>query len=942
MIFISYGHDDHEEFIKLLARKLSDVGYEIWIDYNKLDGGSEWEERIEEGIKNSNWIVVFMTQHAMRRPDGYCLDEISFARFLNKPILPIKLQEIAPPISIARIQWIDMSGCLKHGEEYNEEYVNAKFKELMDILDGVKQLEYNSDSQYHLMHCFNPLDNESYLVSNKKFYGREWLFDQYEKWLEDTDKKSRVFAIIGQAGSGKTTFVTRLCERSSNVVAIHFCRYNNDERANPKRAIMSLAYHLSTQIPEYRAYLQRLPDIDKLQNKSISRLFEYLFIEPMNQITPPKEKNVLVIDALDEATKNMKNELVDLIVRDFHKTPSWLNLVVTSRPEQDIARKLKHLNPVVIVNDSEANLADIRGYLEKNLEPYIPEGADEDKIIETILTKSQGNFLYAAKIVGDIENETLSIDKVDEFPDGLVNVYTSYFERLFVLDDKYEYKREIRPLMEILCSCYEPLKEDVITEILDIDQYDFEEISEHIFVLFPTNNGLMEPLHKSLVDWLVDKELSGRFSVSLRAAHTRMSEYYYGKYQRGKHSNYMIKYLAKHLIASKNPELAVEPLTDAKLQEARIELIGQDSAIREYLIEIQALKDVDPSLAIDVLRSACFREIFRENRRYLYNAGLYFTLKDIGFDDIIEEYIAEKSIDILVGCVNYLYIVERYEDSVKLALRLVKEYDASEYYDLLSEIENEIALSYRKVVNFDEALVHCEKVCRLSASNKDYYEAALAHQTIGKIYYHRQMWEEAYFELCTAVRLLEESLPLTSDVDYTKMLKLYVAAFEREVALSLVWQKRTELANAHLAHAGEIYDAVHSTDRYYVRYLYVGMFADIVDGDYESAKEKYPEICGVMKSKYDKSQVELYYALGLYASGDTGAALEHVNTAYGYAKEIDAYLERNEIILLRNILLGESDDTAGMVGYGTNRDITEWIDFVRGFIRSLKENENEV
>ena len=942
MIFISYGHDDYEGFIKLLAQKLGDAGYQIWMDCNKLVGGSRWEESIEQGIQNSRWIVVFMTKHAMRRPDGYCLDEISFARFLNKAILPIKLQEIAPPISIARIQWIDMSECIQRGAEYDEEFIEAKFKELKDILDGVKELEYNSDSQYHLMHCLNPLDNESYLVTNKKFYGREWLFDRYDKWLADTENKSRVFAIIGQAGSGKTAFVTRLCERSANVVAIHFCRYNNDERANPKRAILSLAYHLSTQMPEYRAYLQGLPDIDKLQNKSISRLFEYLFIEPLTQIAPPERKIVLIIDALDEATKNMKNQLVDLIVSDFHKTPSWLNLVVTSRPEQDIARKLKHLNPVVIVNDSEANLGDIKGFLQKNLREYIPAGASEEKIIHTILTKSEGNFLYASNIVSAIENGTLSIDQVDEFPDGLVNIYTSYFERLFIYDDQYDYKQEIRPLMELLCSCYEPLQEDIITDILGMDFYDFEEISEHIFVLFPTNHGLMEPLHKSLVDWLVDKELSGKFSVNLRAAHTRMADYYYQKYQRGEHSRYLIQYLAGHLIASKKPELAVEPLTDAKLQKARIELIGQDSAIREYLSEIASLKEVDPSLVLEVLRSDCFKGLFKENRRYFYNAGLYFALRDIGFDEIVDEYILENSIEILAGCVNYLYIVERYEDSVKLALQLVERYDSPEHYNLLSEIENEIALSYRKVVNFDDALVHCEKVCRLGAFNKDYYEVALAHQTIGKIYYHRQIWEPAYQELCTAVHLLEESLPLTNDVDYTKMLKLYVAAFEREVALSLVWQKRTALANRHLAHAGEIYDAVHSIDRYYVRYLYVGMFANIVDGDYQRAREQYPEICAVMKSKYDKSQVEYYYALGLYISGNLKEALEHVIKAYGFAKEIDAYLERNEIILLKNILLGETDDTQGMVGYDTNPDIKNWIDFVREFIRSLKENENEI
>ena len=69
----------------------------------------------------------------------------------------------------------------------------------------------------------------------------------------------------------------------------------------------------------------------------------------------------------------MKNELVDLIVRDFQKTPEWLRLVITSRPEQDILRRLGHLNPVIIVNDSENNKNDIRGYLQCYLEPFMQD-----------------------------------------------------------------------------------------------------------------------------------------------------------------------------------------------------------------------------------------------------------------------------------------------------------------------------------------------------------------------------------------------------------------------------------------------------------------------------------------------------------------------------------------------------------------------------------------
>lgn len=151
-------------------------------------------------------------------------------------------------------------------------------------------------------------------------------------------------------------------------------------------------------------------------------------------------------------------------------------------------------------------------------------------------------------------------------------------------------------------------------------------------------------------------------------------------------------------------------------------------------------------------------------------------------------------------------------------------------------------LAAENLVRFDDALQRCKIICEVTgASCHDFYEVALAHQTIGKVYYHRCQWKEAYKELCTAVRLLEDSLLMTGDADYSKMLKLYVAAFEREVALSLVWQKKTELAEQHLAHAGDIYNEIKSTDRYYIRYLYVGMFADAVNGQFCEDKRNLSE-----------------------------------------------------------------------------------------------------
>lgn len=187
---------------------------------------------------------------------------------------------------------------------------------------------------------------------------------------------------------------------------------------------------------------------------------------------------MLIIDALDEATKNMRNELIDLIVSDFQKLPNWLNFVVTTRPEMDIERKLKHLKPFVIDNSSSSNLDDIRGFLSTNLKPYLVCVKNSADLIETIVRKSQGVFLYASEILKSVESGVLRVEDAVNFPDGLTNIYLNYFERMFIMNSQYDYKSEIRPLMEVIVVSLEPLHEDTIKDILQIDDYDFDDIKE--------------------------------------------------------------------------------------------------------------------------------------------------------------------------------------------------------------------------------------------------------------------------------------------------------------------------------------------------------------------------------------------------------------------------------------------------------------------------------
>ena len=137
-IFISYGHDELAGFALRLKDDLVAEGFEVWFDLDMLRPGADWEHYIEEGLDwisrdRNGRVILVMTPHSVRRPDGFCLNEITMALMKNLRIMPIMLVWCEPPLSICRIQWLDMQDCLPLGERV--ERYGVKFRELVESLE---------------------------------------------------------------------------------------------------------------------------------------------------------------------------------------------------------------------------------------------------------------------------------------------------------------------------------------------------------------------------------------------------------------------------------------------------------------------------------------------------------------------------------------------------------------------------------------------------------------------------------------------------------------------------------------------------------------------------------------------------------------------------------------------------------------------------------------
>ncbi|MGV8118237.1 MAG: toll/interleukin-1 receptor domain-containing protein [Candidatus Xenobiia bacterium LiM19] len=108
-IFLSYGHDEHAVLAQQLKDDFQKHHHEVWFDIERLKPGGDWETYIEEGLEwtasesETGRVVLLMTPHSVRRPDGFCHNEIARAISRGLKFVPIMVVWCEPPLSICRI-----------------------------------------------------------------------------------------------------------------------------------------------------------------------------------------------------------------------------------------------------------------------------------------------------------------------------------------------------------------------------------------------------------------------------------------------------------------------------------------------------------------------------------------------------------------------------------------------------------------------------------------------------------------------------------------------------------------------------------------------------------------------------------------------------------------------------------------------------------------------
>lgn len=481
-LFISYGHKE-SEICKRIYQALKDRGHQPWFDEDQIRFGHDWRERLANGIEASNSVVACLSQYSTREK-GVCLDELAISVGVKGGnIVSILLDDVNPPSAVSHRQWLDMRDWeekLDAGEDVFKPWFDAKMAELYAVLESEENREFSGQitELQNRLTIYYSTSRQAKLLRNS-FVGRAWLNDAITNWLQD-DTAPRTCLLTGAPGVGKSAYAAHFTHYNDHVAAALFCSSEMNTFNDPRTVIQTVAYLMACRLTAYRQSLMlHLPeDRAAVQRLSEKELFEQLISKPLSlSVNGNHERMVILLDGLDECGSPEKNALAKTLYEYADSLPDWLRILLVARDIPAISVYTKGAYRIEIGSESENNLEDIRAYYRFELESKFGDDPHWDDALERMTARSQGIFLYA-QMLTDLLRSRGTLGAVEEYPDGLDAVFTSWFSWFFS-----DFRSFWRPAISCILGAPAPLPAETLRRVMHWGENELADFRARLKVL---------------------------------------------------------------------------------------------------------------------------------------------------------------------------------------------------------------------------------------------------------------------------------------------------------------------------------------------------------------------------------------------------------------------------------------------------------------------------
>lgn len=167
------------------------------------------------------------------------------------------------------------------------------------------------------------------------------------------------------------------------------------------------------------------------------------------------------MDGLDEALSYSGPTTIVRLLAACDDLPPQVKLLLTSRRREEVLRPFRPLKPFILYAHSEKNKRDLQSYLRcrfeesKFLRGMEWDGSRAEEVIESLASRSRGNFLVVSNVVDSIERGELEISDPEALPADLKDLYAWFLDRR-VQGDRSLWRDLYRPVLGVLAVAFEP------------------------------------------------------------------------------------------------------------------------------------------------------------------------------------------------------------------------------------------------------------------------------------------------------------------------------------------------------------------------------------------------------------------------------------------------------------------------------------------------------
>jgi hypothetical protein len=451
-----------------------------------------------------------------------------------------------------------------------------------------------------------PIDFTRYIDRlTERFTGREWLFEQIDRWLQQGNEQ--FYLLTGEPGVGKSAIAAKLTQIRSDIAAYHFCRAGDVETVRPGRVLRSLAAQLGKTLPHYGEALAKTIDpihlridvninIESLSNSQVTGIYienlkesdprdelEILLRAPLAALPdlyaehnePLPTLKILLIDSLDEAVTttgrdNMATLLAALSQADG--LPSWIRFILTARPDLRVLQQFELMKLYKLEELLAQNLEDIERYAQGRVQELVVQPESEfqarleqaqlsaETLVREVKDLSKGNFLYTRLLMDGIGTGELSLKNLSILPKTLNEVYQRFLRHRCPFrkwSDRYQ------SILGTLTVTQEAVTQERLVKFTGVDSKQVQDalgILQQFLDEAEDEQGqkLYTIFHQSLREYLLDRKHNHDFWCDAKEQH----DIIIGCFEKESESwqelrqidRYGLRYLAQHLVQGARAE----------------------------------------------------------------------------------------------------------------------------------------------------------------------------------------------------------------------------------------------------------------------------------------------------------------------------------------------------------------------------------------------------